>query len=85
MASVLLVFIWSHEGCDVLVEDKSVSRAHAELKVDLPKSKEQLKDVTQHCECFLTDKSKFGTLVNGQRGAFVCALVAMCVFVFLNA
>jgi len=45
--------------CDILVNDKSVSRKHAQIIVDLPKIKGNLKTIPQ---LKISDVSKFGTL-----------------------
>ncbi|KAL6067422.1 Structure-specific endonuclease subunit SLX4 [Balamuthia mandrillaris] len=52
-------------GCNILVNDRSVSRHHAVLTVK--HSKENLNDPSRPPQIFLLDKSKFGTSVNGVK------------------
>lgn len=51
--------------CDILVNEKSVSRKHAEL--DFQFQVEQVEDVMATRSIYLIDKSKFGTFVNGAK------------------
>jgi pSer/pThr/pTyr-binding forkhead associated (FHA) protein len=49
------------KNCDINLEDKSVSRFHAELILERPKAK------LGFSELFLVDKSKLGTFVNATQ------------------
>ncbi|KAL6063971.1 NIPLB protein (Fragment), variant 3 [Balamuthia mandrillaris] len=58
-------FTIGRQGCNILVNDRSVSRQHAVLTVK--HYKENLNDPSQPPQIFLLDKSKFGTSVNGVK------------------
>jgi hypothetical protein len=66
----LMAGSWSigRKECNiVLPEDKSISRRHAMISVQFPKTKQELKDVSCLPEITLLDESKFGTFIGGEK------------------
>jgi pSer/pThr/pTyr-binding forkhead associated (FHA) protein len=61
MTCFLAVTLIIHIDCDILINDKSVSRVHSELIVSPLKNPS---DVNSLSKLTVADKSKFGTFVN---------------------
>ena len=63
--TLILTILQLSVECDILVNDKSVSRKHADIELQF--KGEMCEELTAEPRLYLIDKSKFGTFLNGEK------------------